>query len=176
MRRIDVEKKRVTRAPWLLGLVVLGLALWGVTILLRPPAEPEPPEVGVTASDTLPPALIPMDPARLPGSSPERGSTPGVTLSEEHVGETVRVQGEVVATGGDTFWILVDSRALRVASPRRPRRGDRVSVSGTLREVDGATLDRGMADAMARHPDFDRWTVVRTVELVEDPAATNPTG
>lgn len=169
MRRIDVEKKQRSRWPWLLGLGVLVLVLWGVTVLLRPPAEPEPPAVGPTAADTLPPAVIPSDPDRAHRGSPPADTSKGALLTEENLGETVRVEGEVVATGNDAFWILVDdSKVLRVDSPRHARKGDTLAVRGTLREADAAATDRLASQVMSRHPQFETWTVVRVLKLVEE--------
>lgn len=168
MRHIDVDRKRAGRWPWVLGLGILVLVVWGVTILLRPPVESEAPAVGTTAADTLPPAMIPSE-----TDEPATGGASGaaedtISLGEERLGETVRVQGEVVATGNDAFWILIDSRVLRVDSPRRARRGDTLAVRGTLREADAATTDRLASTVMSRHPEFDSWTIVRVIKLVEE--------
>lgn len=174
MRRLDVEKKRTTGWPWVLGVGVLALLLWGATILLRADPEPEPPDIGVTAEDTLPPALIPSPSGG--GAAPQGGTRSGAepALGEDQIGETVRTQGEVVATGNEAFWILAGSRVLRVDSPRRARSGDTVSVEGTLREADTEMTDRMASEVLSRHPDFDSWTVLRSLRVVEEGTTSPP--
>ncbi len=171
MRRIDVEKKRAFRWPWLLGVVLLALLAWGATALLRSPEEPEGLELPPTAADTLPPARIP---SLGPGAA-TAPATPSVAdllpLSEEHLGETVLADGEVLATGNDAFWILAESTLLRVDSARRIRKGDTVNVRGVLRESDPAMTDEIASDVLSRSPGSDSWTVVRSFKLVDEEAA-----
>jgi len=179
MRRIDVEKKRVTHWPWLLGLALLVLAGWGATVLLRPPDEDEGPELPVTTADTLPPARIPGlgSPG---GAAAAEPSVPDLLpLGEEHLGETVRAEGEVLATGNDAFWILAGSAILRVDSRRRTRKGDTVRVRGVLRESDPEMTDQIASDVLFRGSDSERWTVVRSLKLVDEETAdtaADPTG
>lgn len=176
MRRIDVEKKRKTAWPWVIGLGVLALALWGATSLLLPDPEPEEPDIGVTAADTLPPALIPSLPGG--GSAPAGTSRTGADpeLGEDQLDEVVRVNGEVLATASDAFWILTASQVLRVDSPRRARKGDTVTVEGTLRRADTEKTDRIASEFISRHPAFDSWTVLRSLKLVEEGAPDSPGG
>ena len=167
MRRIDVEKKRASRWPWLLGAIVLGLALWGVTILLRPPAE-EPVQVpGITPADTLPPTPI-------PGLSGEESSmTPDLLallpLDDRDEGRQTRTRGRVVATGATAFWILADSVVVRVDARSPVHKGDTVTVEGTLRSADPAMTDRMTSEVLPREPGFDGWTIIRTMKLVREP-------
>lgn len=167
MRRIDVEKKRPARWPWLLGVGILALVLWGVTVLLRAPVEEEIEPAGVTTPDTLPPALIPSRPATVgPLGQDEEGRAIS-DFDEDDIGENARVAGEVVATGNDVFWVLSGSHVLRIDSERPARRGDSVSVEGTIRSADGEMTDRMAAEVMSRHDDFDSWTIVRSLKLVD---------
>lgn len=170
MRRIDVEKKRTSGWPWVVGLGVLALVLWGATTLLQSEPELEDADIGITAEDTLPPARIPSLPTG--GAAPAAASPPAgePDLGEDRVGEAVRTDGEVLATGNQAFWILVGSRVLRVDSSRRARKGDTVSVEGTLREADAAKTDRIAAEVISRHPDFDGWTILRSLKIVEEGA------
>lgn len=165
MRRIDVEKKRTTRWPWLLGLGILVLVVWGVTVLSRAPVEEEPVPAGVTTPDTLPPALIPSRtiPSRDAEQQPRLGS-----LDEGDIGQMTRVQGEVVATADDAFWVLSGSHVLRVDSDRRARRGDSIDVEGAVRATDGAMTDRMASEVMSRNADFESWTLIRSFKLVEE--------
>lgn len=170
MRRIDVEKKRTTGWPWLVGLGVLALVLWGATTLLRAEPEPDDADSGITAEDTLPPARIPSLPTGGSAPASTSPSAPEPELGEDQVGEVVRTEGEVLATGNEAFWILVGSRVLRVDSSRRARKGDTVSVEGTLREADAAKTDRIASEVISRHPGFDSWTILRSLRIVEEGA------
>lgn len=168
MRRIDVEKKRVTKWPWLLGVVLLVLVVWGATALLRPPAEEEGPDLPVTTADTLPPAAIPSSSGGASAAPRAKSLARLMPLGEEDVGETVRVDGEVVATGNNTFWMLSGSNVLRVDSYRRARRGDSLSVRGVLQLAEEALTDQMATDVLSRDPAAERWTVIRSLKLVDE--------
>ncbi len=167
MPRIDVEKKRATRWPWLLGLGLLALVFWGVTVLSRAPVEEEPVPAGITTPDTLPPALIPSNPATAAPQATQQPPRVG-SLDEGDIGRVTRVEGEVVATGDDVFWVLSGSHVLRVDSDRRARRGDSIAVEGTVRSTDGAMTDRMASEVMSRNADFESWTLIRSLKLVEE--------
>lgn len=167
MKRIDVEKKRPTRWPWVLGVGILALVLWGVTVLSRAPVEEVVRPAGITTPDTLPPALIPSRPAAIRPPGQDVAGRDISDFDEDDIGESARVAGEVVATGDDVFWILSGSQVLRIDSQRRVRRGDSMSVEGTLRAADGETTDRMASEVMSRHDDFDSWTIVRSLKLVD---------
>lgn len=165
MRRVPVEKKRPSRWPWLLGIVALAGLAWGITVLLRPPEEPQPPAVEAAASDTLPPAAIPSPPAGFSGGP--QGLQALAPVDEEDVGQAVRARGEVVATGESRFWLLAGSEVLMVDSDSAVRKGDTVSIQGTLQPAEPGPTDLIASEVLARHPGFDRWTVVRAVKLVQ---------
>lgn len=167
MRRIDVEKKRPARWPWLLGVGILALVLWGVTVLLRAPVEEVVEPAGLTTPDTLPPALIPSRPTAIGPRGQDEAGRDISQLGEDDIGESARVAGEVVATGNDVFWILSGSHVLRIDSQRRARRGDSMSVEGILRSADGEMTERMATEVMSRHEDFDSWTMVRSLKLVD---------
>ena len=174
MRRIDVEKKQASRWPWLLGLVVLALALWGVTILLRPPPE-EPVEVpGITPADTLPPTPIPgLSNGEGPSMTPDLLAL--LPLDDRDEGRQVRTRGRVVATGASAFWILADSVVVRVDARSPVHKGDTLTVEGTLRSADPAMTDRMTSEVLPREPGFDDWTVIRSMKLVRDASAQGDT-
>lgn len=111
MQHIDVSKKRPARWPWLLGIGLLVLVIWGVTVLLRPDPAPEPPATVPTAADTLPPAMIPSESR---GAAPRRDrETPGDdTISANGVGERGWREGEALATAGDVLWIPAGADAV----------------------------------------------------------------
>lgn len=168
MRYVDVDKKRPSPWAWVLGLAVLGLALWGITILLRPPPPDEQPVVGPTTADSFPPSRIPGNPGQVVPLD-RQADTPDLrSLGEEHIGQAVTVEGEVVATGNGGFWVVSDDQVLRIDSSLRTRQGDTVAVRGTLRAADAAATDRMANEVLARHPDFRRWTVIRPLKLVEE--------
>ena len=175
MARLDVERKRKTIWPLLIGAALLVLVLWGVTALLtdEPPAEPE---VTVpTVEDTHPPAAVPAPPntdAAATGTESTRAVEEIAPVGEEDVGQTVRVAGEVVATGNQTFWLLAGEEVLRIDSARRVRKGDSLSVEGTLRAADPSKTDVITSDVLSRNPASPEWSVVRVVKLVEDNGGT----
>lgn len=163
MRRVDVERKRASRWPWALGIILLVGAVWGITVLLRSPPDAEPADVGTTAADTLPPAAIPAPAVREPVAAAGRDGLP--PLDADHVGEPVRLRGVVVATGTDAFWMLASGRVLQVTSAEPVRRGDTLTVEGVLRTGDQERTDRITDEVLSRHPDFDQWSVIRPVRI-----------
>lgn len=167
MRHIDVMKKRPSRWPWALGVVLLGLALWGATVLLRPPAEDDAADLPVTAADTLPPAEIPLtrDGARAAPEPPTLSEL--MPLEEEQVGQNVKVEGDVVATGNDAVWILAGTHVIRVDSRERARKGESLSLEGVLQPADTEMADRMTQQVLSREPGYEAWTVIREFKIVE---------
>lgn len=170
MARIDVEKKQKSVWPWVAGLVVLVGLGWGITQLLAPPPEPEEPQP-VAIEGANEPAAIPS-PADEYGdlgdlTDPNRGLEEIAPLGEEDVGQTLRLSGEVVATGNRSFWIVAGSDVLMVDSERTVRKGDTVQVEGTLREADPEKTDEIASSVISRHPASGEWNVVRVLKLVE---------
>lgn len=171
MARLDVERKRKTAWPWVAGIAVLLLVLWGVTTLLTEDAEAEPEVMVPTVEDTHPPAAVPAPPNADPevtGNAAARGVDEIAPLGEEDVGQALHVAGEVVATGNRAFWLLAGDEVVRVDSERRVRKGDTVSVEGTLRPADPSKTDLIASDVLSRHPASSDWNVVRAVKLVEE--------
>ncbi|MBW3552126.1 MAG: hypothetical protein KY466_01380 [Gemmatimonadetes bacterium] len=170
MARIDVEKKRKTVWPLVIGLAILVLALWGVTTLLTDDPAAEPEVTVPTVEDTHPPAAVPAPPNTDPGltgTESTRAVEEIAPVGEEDVGQTVRVAGEVVATGNQAFWLLAGEEVLRVDSTRRVRKGDSLSIEGILRPADPAKTDVIASDVLSRNPASPEWSVVRVVKLVE---------
>jgi hypothetical protein len=166
MRYTDIIRKETPKWPWLAGLAVLVLVIWGVTALLGAPAEEEAPVVAPAAEDTLRPVAIPQAP-QPPGAVSAASIAEAVALDEARVGEAARLEGEVVATGTTGFWMRVGTSVVRVDSEREARKGEYVIVEGTIRPADGERTDQIAADVLSRIPRSNGWEVVRAVKLVD---------
>jgi hypothetical protein len=169
MRHLDIERKRTTAWPWVAGLVIFVLIAWGVTSLLAAPEDEADAPDSLVAEDTLAPAPIPMPPAPVRDMGADRSIEDLIPLSEEHVGEVVQAEGEVVATGSTGFWIATAGYVLRVDSDRAARKGESVAVRGVVQPADGEErTDQIAAEVLSRDPAAESWEVVHTVKLVED--------
>lgn len=171
MARTDFEKKRKTSWPWFVGLAVLALMFVGISALLARSDDTEPGVVVPTVEDTYPPAAVPAPPNADPtvtGADPARGLDEIAPLGEEDIGQTISLDGHVVATGNRSFWLLAGDRVVRVDSPRRVRKDDTLSIRGTLQPADPGKTDRIASDVLSRLPDSDRWQVVRVIKIVEE--------
>lgn len=165
MARIDVEKKRVTAWPWVVGLVILVGLGWGITVLLAP--EPTEPEVAAAEFHEGQPAAVPAPPEEGDLTDAARPAGEVAPFGEDDVGQTVDMEGAVVATGNAGFWLLAGSDVLRVDSDRRVRKGDTLEVSGTLAPADPQRTDEIVSSVLNRHPDAGTFRVIRVVKLVE---------
>jgi hypothetical protein len=166
----EVRRKRPSIWPWLGGVAMVVLIAWGVTGLLAAPgSDEEVPDV-VLAEDTLPPAAIPIPPQPVREQERIRGVEDLIPLDDRDVGEEVRAEGEVVATGTDGFWMVVGGEVIRVDSERPVRRGDVVRVLGSLHPTDGERTDRIVSEVLSRSPRAQSWRVVRSPKLVEGDA------
>lgn len=163
----EVRRKRTSIWPWVGGVIFVALIAWGVTgILAAPGGDEDLPDV-LLAEDTLPPVTIPTPPQPVREQERVRGVEDLAPLDDQHVGEEVRAEGEVVATGTDGFWIVVGTEVIRVDSERAVRRGDVVRVVGSLQPDDGARTDRIVSEVLSRTPRAQDWRVVRSPKLVE---------
>jgi hypothetical protein len=169
MRHLDIERKRTTAWPWVAGLAIFAIIAWSVTSLLAAAEdEPETADAAI-AEDTLPPTAIPMPPAPVRDMGAARSVDELTPLSEEHAGEVVTAQGEVVATGSTGFWIMTAGYVLRVDSNEAVRKGETVVVRGIIQLADGEErTDQIAAEVLSRDPGAESWEVVRAVKLVEE--------
>lgn len=168
MRHIDLERKQTSRWPWVAGVAIFALAAWGATSLLAPADDEEETPAVVTAEDTLAPAAIPAPPAPVRDMSAGRSIEDLSPLTVEHVGEAVRADGEVVATGTSGFWMVAAAQVIRVDSERTVRTGEAVVVHGTLQPASGEERTEQIAsEVLTRSAQADSWDVVLAVKLVE---------
>lgn len=173
MPRPDFEKKRKTAWPWLAGIAALVMTLIGISTILSWSDDAGPEVTVPTVEDTHPPATIPAPPDVDPdgtGVDPDRAVEEIAPLGEDAIGQTISLDGYVVATGNASFWLLAGDRVVRVDSPRRVRKDDTLSIRGTLRPADPEKTDRIAAEVLSRRPGSDAWEVVRVVKLVEQTA------
>jgi hypothetical protein len=168
MPYVPIDRKRPTAWPWLAGIAVLAVAIWGATVLLAAPEDDPDTPAALVPEDTLAPSPIPMPPAPIRDMGAGRSIEELIPLSEEHAGEVVRAEGEVVATGTTGFWLVAGGYVLRVDSDRTVRRGESVAVQGVLQPADEAErTDEIASEVLARDPAAESWEVVRTMKLVE---------
>jgi hypothetical protein len=164
----EIRRKRRTSWPWIAGLMVLALVVWGVTALLAAPEDEQAVAVTSESDDSRPAAIpSPPNPVRVDRAGSIEDLMP---LGEEDAGQEVRAEGEVVATGTTGFWMLTGSDVLRVDSERLVRKGQTVEVEGVLEVLaDDERAERVASEVLPRDPRFESWTLVRTVRLVEQP-------
>ena len=168
MRNIDIEKKRPSAWPWVAGVAVLALIFWGVTVLLTPDEQSGPEVQTTTVEDTHPPAAIPDPPREAVPNTPGQDIGTLTPLGDEDVGQVVRLEGEVVATGNGSFWVLAGSEVVRIDSDRQARSGDSVAVAGPIRPADPAKTDRIQNGILSRRSGADSWTIVRDLKVIEN--------
>ncbi len=170
MQLYDFKSKRVSAWPWLLGLTALALIAWGVTSLLAAPQDELADVDEAALEEELPPTAIPQPPHPAGTSTvAARDVRQLIPLDIDDAGELVRAEGEVVATGTDGFWMLVDSDVLLVSSARMVRKGERVAVEGVLQETDGERTERIASEVLSRNSQARDWRVVQEVKLAVGP-------
>jgi hypothetical protein len=168
MQHLDLKRKQPTAWPWLAGVAILALMVWGVTSLLAAPqAEPDV-AVDAVEVEELTPAAIPAPP-HPPGSSTVsvHELSELAPLDLEDAGVVARAEGEVVATGTRGFWLLAGSDIIRVDSDQLVRRGQAITVEGVLQESDGARTEQIAAEVLSRFGHSAEHRVVSVVKLVE---------
>jgi hypothetical protein len=172
MAYLDMKRKQITTWPWVAGLMILGLIVWAVTSLLAAPVDEERSATAAVVEEELPPATLPMQVNPI-GIVPLRDVRELSPLGTEDVGETVRAEGEILATGTEGFWILAGLEVIRVESEEIVRKGQIVQVHGTLQEDDPERTERVAAEVLSRSPQAGDWRIVRGIKLVADrgPAA-----
>jgi hypothetical protein len=166
MRQLDMKRKQTSAWPWLAGLVMLGLVVWATTSLLAPKADEIDETADAAVEVELSPAPLPM-PANPIGVTPLRSIQELAPLGQDDVGQRVRAEGEVLATGTEGFWILAGSEVIRVESDRQVRQGQAVEVEGTLREEPPERTDQIASEVLSRRPQSEEWNVARGLKLVE---------
>jgi hypothetical protein len=163
VRHVDIRKKRPSRWPWAVGVVALGLIVWGVTALLAPPRERQVPETE-TPADTQPPAALPLanQRARAIGSGTLEGLAP---LGLEDRGMALSVDAEVLAGDDAGYWLLAAGRVIRFETSMSLEEGDSVRARGILRRFDRREAERMAHDALGRRPRTGEWSLVADLKL-----------
>jgi hypothetical protein len=170
MRHMHIERKRTTAWPWVAGLAVLAVIAWGVTSLLAAPHDDEEPAGNTVAEEAVEPVPIPLPPNPLSTTPAVRAVQELAPLDLEDVGQEVRAEGEVVATGTDGYWLLDGSEVIRVDSDRLVRKGQIVTVEGVLQaDEDSERTDRIAREVLSRNGLASEWRVARSVKLVARP-------
>lgn len=167
MTNRSLKKKQPSAWPWVVGLAVLLLILWGVSDLLRAPERDDSVAIPATLEDSFPPAAIPRPPDAVVAGAGARPLTELAPIVPEDVGEMVLAEGEVLATGNSGFWMLSGGQVLRVDSDRPVRKSDTITVQGVLQPADGARTRQIADEVLSRSPRAEDWTVVLDVKLVE---------
>lgn len=159
MADINVERKRPSIWPWIIGLLVLALAIWGVAELVEDEGGAEEQAVAQVEEwqPEVEPAAVPA-PADEDATASERPLDELAPLDVEDVGQRVRVSGEAVSVTPKGFWLLSGRDLLFVATAQEVAEGDQVRASGTLREVQDV-------DALALPGGDDGWRIVDVLRL-----------
>ncbi len=161
------ERNQPTLLPWLIGLVVLGLLMWGIAELVNTDRDnetmAEADSAGPAATAVAPGAAPP--PAAAPAAAPAAEQPGGVApepvgalmpLGIQDVGQRVSAAGVVLGTpAGEGFWLRTENRALIwVRSSQRVKSGQVVQETGTLQQTNpgepGAALDAEVESAVAK--------------------------
>ncbi len=172
MQHTDIRKKRRSYWPWVPGVVVLALLLWGVTGLLSDDGPADSPTASAdSAADFTRPARIPAPP-RAPFRGPSSPSLDQLApLDQSAVNKQAHATGRIVAIDDDGAWLRTGSRIIRVAPPRGLGRGDSVTVEGRLRSAAGEAAATAIAGDTALQQ-----AVVRRLKLVPDSAGIRRIG
>ena len=164
-----VRRPGPTLRPWLIGLVVLALLIWGIAELVNEDRDnatmaQADSEDGSVAPAVAPVAVAPSATAAAT-AAPAAEQAPAVTpaplaalvpLGTQDVGQRVSATGEVLtlpAHGG--FWLRTDNQAvIWVRSPQPVRPGQQVQdLPGTIESArpgqPGAALDAGVESSPA---------------------------
>lgn len=172
MAEIKVERDENRRPgwlPWVVGLLLLALVLWGLSQCRGENATDPAPAATDTvapagADQTLPATTPVVDPATVqadPGGAPGTGgaipiaqivASPGGYLNQTSSG-TVRV-AEVVSDKG--FWVEENGQRMYVVLNEPPEQARQIRAGQTL-QLSGTVYDRnGLNQIQTRIEDQDR--------------------
>lgn len=172
---INLEKRRGPSIwPWIVGLGVLALLVWGIAALVNTRKTTEAAEA--PASGSMPAAA----PAAVPAPAAPTGTTVSLTtllpLGPEDAGQHVNTSGVVVGQPtGTGFWLRAGNDVVWVESNAVVKRGEELAtVSGTLESETAADANRHIQQASLR-PERG-WTVQRSLYLVQQPDGSAPPG
>jgi hypothetical protein len=170
MADIDIQRKSGSIWPWILGLLLLGLAIWGIAELLdndeeavvspvvtEPVAAPVTPEAVVVAPVAPAPAAAGMIPVATILANPAEwaGRT---TSGQARVAEVVSDRGFWIEDGGQRLFVVKDESPLPgvadtqgaadTMASRNVTAGEMLQMSGTVRT--SADQLQGPLDAQTR--------------------------
>lgn len=162
MADINVERKRPSIWPWVVGLIVLAFLIWAIAEMVdRDPVAGDPVDepAAVPAPEPAPP--FDEEPAELEDLAP---------LGPEDESRLVRVSGAVVGQPtAEGFWVLTDRDRVVFVRTRRPVvTGEHVDVTGTLASNPEEDADAWFDDARLR--DAIGWNVERRAHIQVDEA------
>lgn len=165
MADINIERKRPSIWPWVVGLLVLALLIWAIAEMVDTDRTQEVAE----GEAPVPPAAVPTPQA--PGTEVTE-LTALAPLGPEDRGRRVRARGQVVAQRvDDGFWLLTDQdELLFVVSEQRPSAGETLEVVGMLEPSSEEEADRRLQEARVRPA--AGWKVHRDLRLKADQPAT----
>ncbi len=168
---INLEKRQGPSViPWLVGLVVLALLIWGIAALVNTRKT--------TRAAEAPPGTQPETPAA-PAAMPAPGAPEGTAvelssllpLGPEDVGQRVSARGVVVGKPtGTGFWLRSGNDVLWVESGAKAQPGQQLTgLTGTLEQATPAESSQRVQEA-ALQPESG-WTLQKTLYLNVEPAA-----
>lgn len=153
---INVERKRPSIWPWIVGLLVLSLLIWAIAEMVdrddvaqvEPAQEPAVPAPQPRAPEEAPTSLEQLDP-----------------LGPDDVGRRVNVSGAVVGQpAGNGFWILTDQdRVVFIQTDRPVVTGEHVQVTGTIDQNTSEESEQWFDEAGLR--EAVGWNVERALHV-----------
>lgn len=176
MADLNIERtKRNPVWPWLLGLLVLAVLVWGISQLIR--TRPQATAAVVDSAAAAPDSAARADSAAAP-SAAEAGVGPAplsaiLPLGPEDVGQRVAASGQIVATITEHgFWLkAADGNLVWVATDQKMKGGPQVNEilgvvkAATPSQVSGwtgaASLSPGRGEAVVSSVYLDATAAAR---------------
>ncbi len=166
MAKIDIERKKPVW-PWIVGLIVLALVIWGLFALLN---DDEPSVSPPVAVDPIEP-MEPMDPtvmvAPMPPPPTDADNTPipvGVIVvgPGEFLGQPVVGTAEVADVPTDRgFWLEQAGQRLYAVIAQSPNMEDEININpGQQVRLAGIVYDNALASQIAGGLDAETTQII----------------